>query len=335
MTSNDQQRGRIESEATDWLVLQTGGGLDSRAESAFEAWIARSPRHRAVYDELRSTWDGLAVLQSNPGDLLRHTARLHRRTRISHPPRRVAAAVAALAASLLLIAALSSIWFGDFTTLLTADHRSTQGEIRSVSLADGSHVDLGPASAIRLRFNADERRVELLSGSAYFHAVPQTLANGRPFIVETANLSVRALGTQFAVERLADRDTVAVAEHDVEVTVHGAGHVAGAQRMVLSPGQTMRYRHGASLGSVGSIDPREIAAWRSGNLVFYQAPLGEVVAELNRYRRSRIVIMDDELSARVVSGVVRADDPAGALRVVTDELRVRKTELPLFVIIHK
>ncbi|QDO98235.1 DUF4974 domain-containing protein [Ferrovibrio terrae] len=332
MTSNDQQRGRIESEATDWLVLQTAGRLDTCAESAFETWIGRSPLHRAVYDELRNTWDSLAELQRNPGHLLRHTALLHRRAQTMPPPRRLTAALAALAASLLLMVALgASIWFGDLATLLTADHRSARGEVRSVFLADGSQVDLGPASAIRLHFNADERRIELLSGSAFFHAAPQTLANGRPFIVETANLSVRALGTQFAVERLAERDIVAVAEHDVEVTLHGAGE----QRMVLSPGQSMRYRHGAPQGSVGSIDPREIAAWRSGNLVFYQAPLGEVVAELNRYRRSRIVIMDDELSARVVSGVVRADDPDGALKVVTDELRVRKTEVPLFAIIHK
>lgn len=334
MTSNDQQRGRIESEATDWLVLQTAGRLDSLAESAFEAWIARSPLHRAVYDELRSTWDSLAILQSHPGDLLRHTALLHRQAQSIRPPRRLAATLTAWAATLLLMVALgASIWFGDLATRLTADHRSARGEVRSVLLADGSQVDLGPASAIRLRFSADERRVELLSGSAFFHAVPQTLANGRPFIVETGNLSVRALGTRFTVERLADRETVAVAEHDVEVTLRGADD--RAQRRVLSPGQTMRYRHGASHGTVGSIDPREIAAWRSGNLVFYQAPLGEVVAELNRYRRSRIVIMDDALSARVVSGVVRADDPAGALRVVTDELRVQKTELPFFVIIHK
>jgi transmembrane sensor len=332
VTSNDQQRGRIESEATDWLVLQTAGGLDSLAESAFETWIGRNPLHRAVYDELRGTWDSLAELQGNPGDLLRHTAPLHHRAQTLRPPRRLAAALTALAATLLLVAALvASIWSGDLATLLTADHRSTRGEIRAVVLADGSHVNLGPASAIRLQFSADERRVELLSGSAFFHPVSQALANGRPFIVETGNLSVRALGTQFVVERLADRDYVAVAEHDVEVTLRGVDE----QRLVLSPGQTMQYRHGAPQGIVGSIDPREIAAWRSGNLVFYQAPLGEVVAELNRYRRSRIVIMDDELSARVVSGVVRADDPAGALRVVTDELRVRKTELPLFVIIHK
>jgi transmembrane sensor len=332
VTSDDQQRGRIESEATDWLVLQTAGGLDSRAESAFETWIGRSAQHRAVYDELRRTWDSLEVLQSNPGDLLRHTALLHRRAQIIRRPRRLAAALTALAATLLLVALGATIWLGDLATLMLADHRSAPGELRSVTLADGSHVDLGPASAIRVQFSATERRIELLNGSAFFHAVPQALAGGRPFVVETGRLSARALGTRFAVERLADRDTVAVAEHDVEVTLRGLDR---AQSAVLSSGQTLRYRHGAALGVVGSIDPREIAAWRSGNLVFYQAPLGEVVAELNRYRRSRIAIMDDELAARVVSGVVRGDDPDGALKVVTDELRVRKTESPFFVIIHK
>jgi len=332
VTSDDQQRGRIESEATDWLVLQTAGGLDSHAESAFESWIARSALHRAVYDDLRRTWDSLEVLQSNPGDLLRHTATLHHKTEIARPARRLTSAITALAASLLLMALGAFLWFGDLATLMLADHRSAPGEIRSISLSDGSHVELGPASAIRVQFSATERRIELLAGSAFFHAVPQALAGGRPFVVETDRLSARALGTRFAVERLADRGMVAVAEHDVEVTLRGLNP---AQSAVLSPGQTMRYRHGAAVGVVGSIDPREIAAWRSGNLVFYQAPLGEVVAELNRYRRSRIVIMDDELAARIVSGVVRGDDPDGAIKVVTDELRVRKTEWPFLVIIHK
>lgn len=332
MTSDDQQRGSIESEATDWLVLQTAGQLNPLAQSAFEAWIGRSAQHRAIYDDLRSTWDSLAVLQSNPGDLLRHTAMLHHKAETAAVPRGWTSAITALAASLLLVALGAFLWFGDLATLILADYRSAPGEIRSISLTDGSHVDLGPASAIRVQFSAAERRIELLGGSAYFHAVPQALAGGRPFVVETGGLSARALGTRFAVERLPDRDTVAVAEHDVEVTLRG---VAPAQSAVLSPGQTMRYRQGAALGVVGSIDPREIAAWRSGNLVFHQAPLGEVVAELNRYRRSRIVILEDELAARIVSGVVRGNDPDAALKVVTDELRIRKTELLPFVVIHK
>lgn len=332
MTSNDQQRGRIEIEATDWLVLQTAGGLDPLAECAFENWIGRSPLHRMIYDELRSTWDSLALLQRDPGNLLRHTALLHRKARFGRSRRRLTAAVAALAASLLLAVALASFWFGDVATILTADHRSAAGEVRSVALPDGSQVDLGPSSAIRLRFSSTERRVELLGGSAFFQAVPQARANGRPFIVDTQNLSARALGTQFAVEHLASRDYVAVAEHDVEVTVR---YPDRRQQTVLLPGQSLRYRPGAVAEQVGTVDPREIAAWRSGNLVFYRRPLGEVVAELNRYRRSRIVILDDELADRVVSGVVRADDPDGAIKVVTDELRVRKTELALVVIIHK
>jgi transmembrane sensor len=329
VTSDDQQRGRIEGEATDWLVLQTAGGLDPLAERAFETWLGQSPLHRAVYDELRRTWDSIAVLQSHPGDLLRHTASLQRHVRSR---RRPAAAITALAASLLLIVLGAAIWFGDLTTVLTADHRTAQGEIRSVTLPDGSRIDLGPASAIRLQFSAKERRVVLLGGSAFYHAAPQALANDRPFVVDSGNLSVRALGTQFVVERLADRDYVAVAEHDVEVTLLGAG--TDLPRTVLSPGQSMRYRRGAAQGLPGSVDPREIAAWRSGNLVFYQQPLGDVVAELNRYRRSRIVVMDDALSTRVVSGVMRADDPDGALQVVTDELRILKVELPFIIIIY-
>jgi transmembrane sensor len=336
VTSRDHHLDSIESEATDWLVLQTAGPLTPADALVFECWLQRSARHRAAYEKMQRTWDGLAALQQQPGDLLRHTASLHdgARLRQARRGRQRVAAVLAMAASLLVGVLLASLWFGDPVAALIADHSSPPGELRTVMLPDGSRADLGPSTAIKLQFNTAERRVELLGGSAYFTAVPQAVAGGRPFIVETGTLTARALGTQFLVERLPRGDGVAVAEHDVEVTVTGR---EGAQRpMVLSPGQSLRYgRDGQSPATVASIDPQEIAAWRRGNLVFYQMPLQEVVAELNRYRRSKIVLTDDALAARVVSGVFRIGDPDGELRIIAQELGLKVAMLPFFVIIYK
>lgn len=336
MTSRDHHLDSIESEATDWLVLQTAGPLTPADALVFEYWLQRSAQHRAAYEKMQRTWDGLAVLQQQPGDLLRHTASLYDNARLREARRdrqRVAAALT-MAASLLVGALLASLWFGDPVTALIADHSSPPGEVRTVMLPDGSRADLGPSTAIKLQFGTAERRVELLGGSAYFTAVPQAVAGGRPFIVETGALTARALGTQFLVERLPRGDGVSVAEHDVEVTVTGRD---GAQRpMVLSPGQSLRYsKDGQPPATVASIDPQEIAAWRRGNLVFYQMPLQEVVAELNRYRRSKIVLTDDALAARVVSGVFRIGDPDGELRIIAQELGLKVATLPFFVIIYK
>lgn len=336
MTSSDDKLDNIENEATDWLVLQMAGPLNPADALVFECWLQRSARHRAIYEGMRWTWDDLASLQQQPGDLLRHTAGLHdgvHQRQMRRRRQRVGAALA-MAASLTLALLLTSFWFGDPVVALMADHTSPPGEIRTVMLPDGSRVDLGPSTAIRLHFTAAERRVELLTGSAYFTVAPQATAGGRSFVVATDDLSARALGTQFLVERLPHGEGVAVAEHDVEVTL--ADRRGPQQLQLLSPGQSLRYRKNEQpAATLASIEPQNIAAWRSGNLVFYQQPLQEVVAELNRYRRSRILLTDDALSARVVSGVVRAGDPDEALQAITRELGLKVAVLPFVVIIYK
>lgn len=339
MTSDDDRTDQIESEAIEWLALQTAGPLDPADALVFESWLRRGPRHRAAYESMRQTWDALAVLQREPGDLLRHTADLREnglhekpcQEASASPTRRWLAPAFALAACLLLVIGLTTFWTCNPVIALVADHRTAPGETRRVTLPDGSRLDLGPASAVKLHFSATERRIELLGGSAYFSAVPQAVAAGRPFIVETGRLAARALGTQFLVERLPGGDGVAVVEHSVAVTRSDGDH----RITVLSPGQALRYRRDSrSEPDMASVDPLEVAPWRGGNLVFHQVPLHEVVAELNRYRRSRILLANDELSARVVSGVFRIGDPDGALKVIAQELGLQVVTLPFIVIVH-
>lgn len=339
MTRNDDRTDQIESEAIEWLARQAAGPLEPADALVFESWLRRGARHRAAYESMRQTWDALAVLQREPGDLLRHTAGLHDnrlhekpcREVSASPMRRWLAPAFAIAACLLLVIGLTTVWTGNPVIALIADHSTAPGEISRVTLPDGSRLDLGPASAVKLHFSTTERRIELLGGSAYFSAVPQAAAAGRPFIVDTGRLSARALGTQFLVERLSDGDGVAVVEHSVAVTRSDGDH----RMTVLSPGQALRYRRArGSEPDMANVDPLEVAPWRGGNLVFHQVPLRDVVAELNRYRRSRILLANDELSARIVSGVFRIGDPDGALKVIAQELGLQVVTLPFIVVVH-
>ncbi|BAV65347.1 hypothetical protein SCLO_1023070 [Sphingobium cloacae] len=210
-----------------------------------------------------------------------------------------------------------SFWFGDPLTILRADHRTDIGEVRTVALEDGSRVNLGPATAIAVHFDGRERRVELLSGVALFAPTPKAMAGGRPFVVEAANGEARALGTRFSVDRLPDAVRVAVAQHDVDVAAHAAsGETAHA---VLSPGRQVRY-DANGLGSVAGVEVEQAEAWRRGRLLFDASPLGDVVAELNRYRRGQIIVANPALARRQVSGLFDAKDVDGAIATIATEL---------------
>lgn len=239
--------------------------------------------------------------------------------------RRAAAVLALVIAG----AGLGFFWFGNPLLALEADYRTTPGESRSVTLADGSVVQLGTDSAIALRFDGRERRVELLAGEAYFVVAPLRENESRPFVVAAANGTATALGTEFMVDRDSEGTDVTVVEHRVEV----AATAPDEQRrsLVLSPGESVRYDRTGSVGKAKEVNLQRATAWRRGELVFDKMRLADVVAELNRHRRGRIVIAEGGLADRRVSGFFRTDDLDGALASMTRELNVRTVDLPPFL----
>ena len=105
----------------------------------------------------------------------------------------------------------------------------------------------------------------------------------------------------------------------------------GTNTVVLSPGQAIHYDRMTGLGAVQDGHLDQATAWRRGRLVFSNVPLERVVAELNRYRRGRIVIADTRLAQRQVSGVFPTTDLDGALESITRELHAHTTAVPPFV----
>lgn len=337
--SDDKER--IEAEAAEWVIRLGGEPLSPEESRSFEGWRTQSASHARAFEFARQTWSDLVALRHAPGPLTADIASDRRQQR-PYQPVSATAVIAkqrsglwrqGLAAAICLIAALgaTSFWYGNPATLIASDYHTSPGEQRSIDLPDGSVVELSTDSAIALHFNKNERRITLIEGAAYFTVTSMGPTENRPFVVEGANGTAMALGTQFAVERLPDADTVevTVAEHDVRVTLSDTA--GSARQVVLSPGQSVRYSPAAGLGKVSPRDVEQATAWRRGRLIFDQVPLSEVVAELNRYRRGRIVITGSTLANRKVSGVFRVDDLDNALNTIASELGLRSASVPPLV----
>lgn len=329
--SDDRQR--IEAEAAEWVIRLGADSIDERERQDFDTWRSRSPRHAQAFDIARNTWGELAELRNDPGtltgDIVRAPAGRPEAVASSGAGRWPWLGAAVLSLCLLVTIGFAGLWYGNPITMLTADYRTAPGEKRTVTLPDGSIVDLAPGSAIAMHFSEQERRVELLEGAAFFIAATMGSSENRPFVVQSGNGAARALGTQFLVDRLPDAVEVAVAEHEVRVALSDAGGEAAS--IVLSPGQSVRYSPETGMGVVRESDVELASAWRRGRLVFDEVPLGEVVAELNRYRRGRIVISDSRLAGRKVSGVFETNDLDNALRTIARELRLGTASVPPLV----
>ena len=320
---------KIEATAARWVSRLTGGPLRPDERRDLEGWLAAHPDHRAAFDYARATWDELGALRDAPGSLINDIVppRALGNARQQRP--KILARMAALAACVALAVGLGIFWFGDPATMLLADYRTGPAEMRSVVLSDGSIVDLAPASALALRFDDGERRIELLSGTVYVTAAPMTAQERRPFLVQAADGSAKALGTQFMVDRLANAVQVTVARHRVEVALAAAAGRSGS--VVLTRGLTVRYDARSGLGAVRAVDLGTTTAWRRGRLVFDRVPLSTVVATLNRYRRGRIVIANPDLAERTVSGMFETKRLETTLDQIARELGARSIAVPPFV----
>ncbi|WP_137132640.1 FecR family protein [Rhizobium sp. FY34] len=328
---------QIEAEASEWVIRLGGDPLDAQARASFQRWRSQSIYHAEAFEFAHNTWGDLAGLREAPGALYldRVSAKPGPERSLAgvampHRPRRplwLGASMAAICLAAMI--GVSNFWYGSPITLLVADYQTAPGEQRSVTLPDGSVVDLSSASAIALHFSDRERRVELLEGAAYFTAAPKAGAENRPFVVEGAEGTATALGTQFVMDRLSDSVEVTVVEHEVRVNLTDPEHQSASA--ILAPGQSVRYSARTGLGTVQEKDVELAAAWRQGKLVFDRVPLADVVAELNRYRRGRIAVGNPTLANRTVSGVFETRDLDRALATITHELGIRSASVPPLV----
>ena len=74
----------------------------------------------------------------------------------------------------------------------------------------------------------------------------------------------------------------------------------------------MAYGEGAA-DKLHAVDSEAQLAWRQGWLNYYKASLAEVVQDLGRYYPGRIVLLNDQLAARRVSGSFPSKDPLAVL----------------------
>jgi len=204
-------------------------------------------------------------------------------------------------------------WRGTPVQALLADQRTATGERHALRLPDGSRLQLNTASAVNIRYSNELRQLDLVEGEILVETARDALA--RPFVVHTAEGSIRALGTRFLVRRDAGLSQVSVLEHAVEVRC-----ATGAQVQRVEAGQRLAF-------SAESPGPLRAAlpgadAWSRDLLVVSDWRLGDFIAELQRYRPGHLGCADAVGDLRI-SGAFQLGDSDIVLDNLTTTLPVR------------
>lgn len=211
--------------------------------------------------------------------------------------------VAAALAVLLVAGLLVQRWLAPDDTLpagLIVQETAAQVEPLDFALPDGSTVTLNDRS--RATYDAQGwtqgQRAVALSGEAFFRVVP-----GSTFTVETAQGMVTVRGTSFNVFTRKEKMEVACFSGEVAVSLKSSPATAE----VLTPGQAVRSTTAGNLERYAIEIASDSPGWSQGVFTFRDAPLEQVLEEIERQYEVRLVL---EVSGEGrFSGSFFADDP--------------------------
>ncbi|WP_293780135.1 FecR domain-containing protein [uncultured Oxalicibacterium sp.] len=288
---------RIIVDAAGWLVKIHAHDMTATDHAALARWRQISEEHErawAAANDLARTFGTVP-----PG--LGKTTLGRQRSRRT-----------ALKTLAILATAAPVSWF-TWRSLTRERYQTASGEWQTHTLSDGSTVRLNSGSTVDIAFNDQRRLVRLQEGEVLIETVHDTAGKNRPFLVETKEGTVRALGTSFIVRQHVGSTQVSVLEHAVEILT------GRNQRRLLEAGETTYFTR-QSISTNNTIDVAS-TAWTQGILIADNQRLGDFIQELSRYRPG-MLHCDPAVADLKISGVFQLADTDHALNILQETLPV-------------
>lgn len=294
--------------ATEWFVRLQTPDTDAKTHAAWQRWHDADTQHALAWQRLV---DFGAHLRTLPPFVARSTLV---RAQPHQGRRRVLGLI-------VIVGVTGAVWSASESNAVRAwraDLSTGVGERRTVQLADGTVLALNTDSAVDVHFSQDVRRLRLVRGEIAITTGTDADHGHRPFFVDTAQGSLQALGTRFAVRQHDDSAAVAVLEGAVRVVPANATNAA----VILSAGQGATFDAAALRTRFDDLGvANAAAAWTQGMLVVHAMPLGDFLTELGRYRRGHLGCAPEVAGLRV-SGIYPVDDTDRVLDMLARALPV-------------
>ncbi|MDX2275607.1 MAG: FecR domain-containing protein [Hyphomonadaceae bacterium] len=306
---------RAEREASGWIVRIKAHDATERDRRDFQAWLDADPDHPKAYAKLERTWGVVASLQHLKGRAAANDT--------APPPHRSWTLPAAAIAACALLAIAAGVWFAQQPEPVTAQQVETApGELRTITLADGTTIELSGGSEVTVEVTDGERRVELTAGYALFDVTHDAQ---RPFVVHTPRGDIRVLGTSFVI-RVTDtqvRTTVLRGSVSGAVARTGLLSVLGSREPVTAAAneEIVLNDDGAEVVPIAAeVIPRRLA-WQDHMLAFDGETLNQAIAEVSRQTGWTFELADPALGEMRVGGYVAAD-PEAFIGLVSSSLNL-------------
>jgi transmembrane sensor len=293
---HDKEYRKESTEALNWLLQLKSEDMSAENRDEFVAWLSGHPKNIEKFQHFNALWDATEILKTDSFTnkvLNRRRARripTHAIESSGHPhDRSFKTSWLSVAAVILLI--VTGVFFTQHHLDSEEIYNTATGEHRSILLNDGSIIHLAPETKISVFFTPEQRHFTMEKGKALFSVAYDP---DRPIVVSTDTLYIRAIGTEFLVNRLnREKLSVSVTEGKVEIAKKTTDDFRG--RKIIDMGETVIVNEQKSTYQVKPVDIAQATSWQEGRLYFSRALLPDVICEVNRYLKKKIVIGDIRL----------------------------------------
>ncbi|WP_300733333.1 FecR family protein [Pseudomonas sp.] len=283
----------VREAAAAWFARVQDQPLNEAEQAEFDAWRARHASHEAEYQWLAGLWSAADLLPEARLQALCEVPmpRLSRRSLVGF----------GLAAGVLAVAVGAGVWTQLQPSLQFSEAYATApGERRTVTLPDGSVIELNSHTRLQVHFENQQRAVDLEQGQAMFSV---TRDPARPFVVQAGPGRVTVTGTRFDVRH--DSEEARVVVESGTVRVQGTDPLEAVE---LITGLGTRVNAQGRVAAAQPVNVSALMAWRNGQLVFDNASLSEVAEEVSRYREQPLVVNATAVAQLRLSSVFKTDD---------------------------
>jgi transmembrane sensor len=314
MNSDDSISHRRAAEAAEWLISLRNEEPTAEHVAKWLEWSQADPANLEAFERAESLSLSLVALSRRRKEALLRRVMPDAAPRAARPRGRLLAL--ALAAGIGVAAIGLALWSRVDRQPLNVTYVTAKAENRSLELPDGSKMVLGAGTRVDVDYSERQRLVVLRDGEAFFDVAEQA---GRPFLVRAGTMHLTDIGTRFDVRKSGEHVTVTVSEGIVDVRDENTGATAAIPEQAGLSKKPIRLRAGervtiaapATVPVLTHVDVAAAPSWQRGRLDFHDEPLSVVIANVNRYAASEIVIVDPSVSEMRFTGTVfhdRVDD---------------------------
>lgn len=288
----------------------------------WETWRAAHPEHASLMDEAKMMLVGLEFRpqkipyaeKSAEWRALEQRLQLpQKEAQVRRIGRRRWISIAAAVVALLIAG-----WFvADYLSEpIWLNIQTGYGEIKTISLPDGSEVTLNAHSSLHYpaSWSPGTARQVALEGEAFFEV--KHGAADEAFTVNTGEIEVKVLGTRFNVLARRNAPTVSLVDGKVQLR-----EVTSNANIILQPGETAQLDATSRQFLVTKGKIAQQTSWINRKWIFEKTPFSEVLQRIQDEFGLKYNISDSALLQRRASGEVSIRDRSTlflALEVLLD-----------------